>query len=104
MRFFFTLVMVLGLMGTSRLRAANPSLLETSVEQWLGERDHWAFTQRATEYNRDGTTYERLERYDPSLAGNARWHLLAINGKSPNAEQQAAWEKKKFKKNRRRFD
>jgi hypothetical protein len=85
-------------------QADSAPLLQSAVERWLGERDHWAFTQRAVEYNRDGTTYERLERYDPSLVGNARWKLLAIDGKSPTSEQRAAWEKKKFKKNRRRFD
>lgn len=85
-------------------RADSPLLLRNAVERWLGERDHWAFTQRATEHNRDGTTYERLERYDPSLAGNARWKLLAIDGKRPTEEQRVAWEKKKFKKNRRKFD
>jgi len=82
---------------------ARPSLLETAVEQWLGERDHWAFTQRAVEHN-DGKRRERLERYDPSKQGNERWTLLAIDGRPPTAEEHAVWAKKKFKKNRRRFD
>lgn len=81
----------------------NMQLLEEAVERWLGERDHWAFTQRAVEYQ-NGKPRERLERYDPSKAGNARWTLLAINGQLPTAEQHAAWAQKKFKKNRRRFD
>lgn len=84
-------------------RAPRAALLEDSVEQWLGERDHWAFTQRAVEYD-GGKRRERLERYDPSKPGNARWTLLAIDGKPPTEEQHAAWAKKKFKKNRRRFD
>jgi hypothetical protein len=84
-------------------RAAPPSLLEEAVQSWLGERDHWAFTQRAVEYD-GGTPHERLERYDPSLPGNARWKLLAIDGHAPTAEERAAWEKRKFKKHRRRFD
>lgn len=79
------------------------SLLEEAVEKWLGERDHWAFTQRAVEYE-NGTPHVRLERYDPSKRGDARWTLLAINGKFPTLEQHAAWAKKKFKKQRRRFD
>jgi hypothetical protein len=82
---------------------ANSTVLEEAVERWLGERDHWAFTQRAVEYD-DGKPRERLERYDPSKAGNARWALLAINGREPTAEEHATWAKKKFKKNRRRFD
>jgi hypothetical protein len=82
---------------------APASLLEQAVENWLGERDHWAFTQRAIEYD-DGKPRERLERYDPSKPGDERWTLLAINGKVPTPEQHEAWAKKKFKKNRRRID
>lgn len=84
-------------------RAADTAYLENAVEMWLGERDHWAFTQRAVEWER-GERRERLERYDPSRPGDGRWTLLEINGGKPTAEQHAAWAKKKFKKNRRRFD
>lgn len=84
-------------------RAADGSLLEQAVENWLGERDHWAFTQRAVEYDH-GVARERLERYDPSKPGDARWTLLAIDGQPPTEAQRAAWAKKKFKKNRKRFD
>jgi hypothetical protein len=83
--------------------AAPPELLEQAVESWLGERDHWAFTQRAVEYE-GKVPRERLERYDPSLPGNQRWRLIAIDGRPPTAEQLAAWQKRKFKKQRRRFD
>lgn len=83
--------------------AAKFKLLEDAVERWLGERDHWAFTQRAVEYD-NGKPRERLERYDPSKPGDARWALLAINGRAPTPQEHAAWAKKKFKKNRRRFD
>ena len=82
---------------------AKPSTLEQAVENWLGERDHWAFTQRAVEYDGDKPR-ERLERYDPSLAGKERWTLLAINGRPPTPEQHAAWAKKKFKRNPRRIE
>jgi hypothetical protein len=82
---------------------ARKTLLEDAVENWLGEREHWAFTQRAVEYDGDKPR-ERLERYDPSKPGDARWTLLAINGSKPTPEQRAAWAKKKFKKNHRRFD
>lgn len=91
------------LVFTFSARATGPSLLERAVEDWLGERDHWAFTQRAVEYDH-GRPRERLERYDPSRPGNARWTLLAINGRRPTAEEHDAWAKKKFKKHRRRFD
>jgi hypothetical protein len=87
----------------SGARAATPSLLESAVQNWLGERDHWAFTQRAVEYE-DGQPHERVERYDPSQPGDRRWRLISIDGKAPTAEQRAAWEKRKFKKRARRFD
>lgn len=83
--------------------AAVQPMLNAAVESWLGERDHWAFTQRAVEYD-NGQPRERLERYDPSRPGNARWQLLAINGHPPTAEERAAWEKRKFRKKRRKFD
>jgi hypothetical protein len=82
---------------------ASASLLEEAVENWLGERDHWAFTQRAVEYHGDKPR-ERLERYDPSRSGDARWTLLAIDGRAPTAAEHEAWAKKKFRKNRRRID
>lgn len=82
---------------------APATLLEQAVENWLGERDHWSFTQRAVEYEKD-VPRERLERYDPSKPGRGRWTLLAINGRPPTPEQHAAWAKKKFKRNPRRFD
>lgn len=88
---------------TATLMSAASSLLEQAVDNWLGERDHWAFTQRAVEYDGDKPR-ERLERYDPSRSGNERWTLLAIDGKTPTSEQREAWAKKKFKKNRRRID
>lgn len=104
MRRGWPLLVIFFLGAAAFARADSPLLLQSAVEKWLGERDHWAFTQRAIEYNRDGTTYERLERYDPSRPGNARWKLLAIDGRPPTPAQRAAWEKKKFRKHPRKFD
>jgi hypothetical protein len=101
------LVWILLLLGAPlAVFGAPTTLLEQAVENWLGERDHWSFTQRAVEYDRDRPDQprERLERYDPSKAGNARWTLLAINGRPPTPEQHAAWARKKFKRNPRRFE
>ena len=87
-----------------RAVTAPPNLLEQCVQSWLGERDHWAFTQRAVEYQ-DGVTHERLERYDPSKSGNARWELLAIDGQKPTPLQYQKWAEKKFKHHHHaRFD
>jgi hypothetical protein len=93
----------LALVSSLAAASPGPALLQTAVDDWLGERDHWAFTQRAVEYD-DGRPRERLERFDPSKPGDARWTLLAIDGRPPSEEERAAWAKKKFRKNRRRFD
>jgi len=89
--------------GVTLVSAKSGSLLEQAVEDWLGERDQWAFTQRAVEYTQ-GEPRERLERYDPSQPGQRRWTLLAINGRQPTPAQHEAWARKKFKKNPRRLD
>lgn len=94
----------LGLLASACMAsAAEDPLLAQAVENWLGERDHWSFTQRAVEFER-GEPRERLERYDPSLPGRQRWTLLAINGQPPTDAQRQQWAQKKFKKNPRRFD
>ena len=95
-------LLMVGCRGSTRAGGGD-TLLEQAVENWLGERDHWAFTQRAVEYDGD-TPRERLERYDPSLPGERRWTLLAINGRTPTEPERVAWAKKKFKKSRHRFD
>jgi hypothetical protein len=84
------------------MRAASP-LLEHAVDNWLGERDHWAFTQRAVEYE-GAISHERLERYDPSLPNERHWTLLAIDGKMPTDAQREKWAEKKFKRHHRQFD
>lgn len=94
---------VLPWLGLAAAPAPGAALLEGAVERWLGERDHWAFTQHAVEYD-DGKPRERVERYDPSRPGNSRWTLLAIDGRAPTVEERAAWARKKFRKERRKFD
>lgn len=100
---FAILLVAVGLGPGARATPASPKLLQDAVQRWLGERDHWAFTQRAVEYE-DGAGHERLERYDPSQPGNARWQLLAIDGKPPTKEQHAKWAAKKFKHHAHHFD
>ena len=55
--------------------AAAPApqlLLEQAVENWLGERDHWAFTQKAVEYDdgkpRDGAQVTEAPALVPAWA------------------------------------
>lgn len=77
--------------------SGDSQLLDRAVDNWLGARDQWAFTQRAVEYD-DGKPHERVERYDPSLkTTDTRWTLLTIDGQKPTPEQHAAWAKKKQK-------
>jgi len=82
---------------------ASTGLLQQAVQSWLGERDHWAFTQRAVEYD-GGISHERLERFDPSRPGDARWQLLAVDGHKPTPAEHEKWADKKFKKHHRKVD
>jgi hypothetical protein len=79
--------------------APPPQLLQQAVDSWLGERNRWAFTQRAVEYE-GGMPHERLERYDPSRPPEARWQLLAIDGHAPTPEERRKWAEKKLKHHR----
>lgn len=76
-------------------------LLREVAEDWLKERDRWAFTQFVREYEGKRIKQERLERYDPSRGSAGRWQLLSINGRPPTPEQWEAWNKRKNKKQRR---
>ena len=81
------------------LRAETSGLLQQAVTNWTGGKEELAFTQRARTLNDDGTVKEeRLERYDPSLPDDRRWHLLEVNGQHPTAEQREAIE---FRRNRK---
>ncbi len=84
------------------LRAAPPPLLDQAVHQWLEGKDDWAFTQRARTLLEDGSVKEeRLERFDPSLPDNQRWHLLEMNGKPPTEDQRHQWQDRKNAKPRK---
>ncbi len=82
---------------------ATPHLLEQAVDNWLGERDRWAFTQRAVEYEGD-VAHERVERYDPSKSGNDRWQLISVDGHTPSPEERQKWADKKFKHHHHKVD
>ncbi|ACB74006.1 hypothetical protein [Opitutus terrae] len=77
------------------------TLLRRVAEEWLGERDRWAFTQFVREYDGKELKQERLERYDPSRGYADRWQLISINGRPPTAEEWGQWNKRKNKKARR---
>lgn len=85
------------------LQAAIPALLDEAVQKWTAEKADWAFTQRVRTYSDDGlVTEKRLERYDPSLPDDRRWHLLTFNGKDPTEEQQDRWETRRNRRPRKR--
>jgi hypothetical protein len=81
--------------------AAESELLREAAGHWLDERDHWAFTQLAREYDGGQLKRERLERYDPSRPDRERWELLRLNGRSPTAEEKADLTERKNRKRRR---
>ncbi|HEY8996140.1 MAG TPA: hypothetical protein VIM71_15850 [Lacunisphaera sp.] len=92
-RLLLGVVVLLGSAAT-----AAPPLLEQAAEKWMGERDNWAFTMQVREFDGGRLKEERLERYDPSKPGMARWKLLTVNGQPPTAERREEWQKRKTKK------
>lgn len=76
-------------------------VLREAVGHWLDERDNWAFTQLAREYDGPRLKRERLERYDPSRPDRERWELLRLNGREPTPAEKAELTDRKNKKRRR---
>lgn len=81
--------------------AAEPALLREAAGHWLDERDHWAFTQLAREYDGGRLRRERLERYDPSRPDRERWELLRLDGRAPTPGEKAELTERKNKKRRK---
>lgn len=81
-------------------RVEDAALLREVANNWLDQRDHWAFTQRVKEYDGDVVKQDRVERYDPSQGYAHRWTLLTIDGRAPTPEEWDHWNKRKNKKPR----
>lgn len=96
-RFACLALAVAGLVPSARADA----LLRDAVSRWLDERDNWAFTQLAREYDGRTLKRERLERYDPSRPDRGRWELLQLNGREPTAEEKADLAARKNRKRRK---
>lgn len=91
---------LLGL-AASVVPAAESDLLRRAAGNWLDERDNWAFTQFAREFDGGKLKRERLERYDPSRPDRERWELLRLDGREPTAEEKADLTERKNRKRRR---
>ena len=79
---------------------ADHALLREAAARWLDERDNWAFTQLAREYDGNALKRERLERYDPSRPDAQRWELLRLNGRAPTPAEKAELTARKNRKRR----
>lgn len=86
---------------TGLARPEDTAILRQVANNWLSERDHWAFTQVVREFDGKELKQERLERYDPSRGFAERWHLVAVNGQPPTEKERAEWLARKNKKQRR---
>lgn len=97
---FASFAFALAVAGVAPL-AHSDDILRDAIGRWLDERDNWAFTQLAREY--DGTTLkrERLERYDPSRPERERWELVRLNGREPTPQDKADLTERKNKKRRK---
>lgn len=84
-------------------RADTPPLLQTAVDNWVAGKQEVAFTQRTRTLTDSGEVKEeRVERYDPSLPDNRRWHLLEVDGKPPTDAQRAEIEQARNNKPRKK--
>jgi len=98
-RLYFCLVGLL-VVGVPARGAEDPlPLLQEAVQKWNAGKEDLAFTQRIRTFDDDGKVKEeRVERYDPSLPDERRWHLVEVNGKPPTDAQR---ERLEARKNRR---
>jgi hypothetical protein len=95
------LALFLSGLALTLVRAEVPALLDKAVNNWLGEKDNWAFTLDVREFEGGGMREERRERYDPSKPGEKRWKLLLVNGTAPSDEKRSEWQKRKTKKRKK---
>lgn len=96
------LLFILTLLTSSVIgRPEDTALLQQVANNWIDERDHWAFTQLVREFDGKELKQERVERYDPSRGNALRWQLISVDGRAPTNEERAAWDARKNKKNRK---
>lgn len=96
------LLFILTLLTSSVIgRPEDTALLQQVANNWIDERDHWAFTQLVREFDGKKLKQERVERYDPSRGNALRWQLISVDGRAPTNEERAAWDARKNKKNRK---
>ncbi len=93
---FFIFLVSLGL--GLRANAGSSPLLNRAAEPWLAEGDHWAFTVQVKQFAGTDVKEVRVERFDPSKPGAARWELVTVDGNPPTPERLLAWQKAKAKK------
>jgi hypothetical protein len=97
---YFLILFFLGLAAIPAGAAGSP-VLNRAAEKWLAEGNRWAVTMQVREWEDNQLKEERVERYDPSKPGAARWELLSVDGQPPTPERRAAWEKSKARKHRK---
>jgi len=85
--------------------AAPPPLLAQALERWSANHQEVAFTQQTRFFTKDGALKEeRLERFDPSLPDDRRWHLLEVNGAPASEELRQRVEARKNARARPKID
>lgn len=87
--------LLLALVCASSVRGEPPVLLQEVVATLTAERQRWAFTQVAREFDRGRLVLERVERYDPARGPAQRWQLLELNGRPPTDREFRAWSDRK---------
>ena len=98
MRWFLFSLMIA---ASASARPEHAALLREVADNWLSERNRWAFTQVVREFDGKELKQERRERYDPSRGFQKRWQLISINGRPPTEKEESEWQERKNKKKRK---
>ncbi|HEY3755494.1 MAG TPA: hypothetical protein VGL42_05040 [Opitutaceae bacterium] len=82
-------------------RADVPVLLQSALSPWTSNQTDWAFVRLTRTIDGKGAVKdERVENYDPSRPDSDRWHLVQVDGRSPNPVELAGEEKKNHRAKR----
>lgn len=103
LRFLPLLLLLVAPLGRAHAAPDARTLLATAVSKWADDVNGWTFVQHVRERQRDGTDQVRVERFHPSRPDAQRWELISIDGRTPSAEQQRAFDARKNRKPRKRI-
>lgn len=81
---------------------ADPTPLQTAIEDYGSAEKRWAYTETLTEFSRQGDIRKvRVTRVDPSLPWDERDVLVTVDGEPATARQKRKYQQQREKERRR---